>query len=119
MRSLRSMIVSCLVLSGLAVPVALPAGAATDESVYKGKTLTIVVGFSAGGGFDVYARLLSRHIGQHIPGQPTVIVQNMPGAGSITAALYLLDVAPKDGTVIGIFGRTVPVTPLMTDRVFD
>ena len=119
MRSLLSMIVRALLLSGLAVPFALPGRAATDDGFYKGKTVTILVGFSAGGGFDVYARLLSRHIGQHLPGQPTVIVQNMPGAGSITAALYLLDVAPKDGTVIGIFGRTVPVAPLMTDRVFD
>lgn len=86
---------------------------------YKGRKFTIVVGFSAGGGFDLYARLLSRHISKHIPGSPTVVVQNMPGAGSIKAALYVLDVAPKDGTVIGLFGRTVPVAPLMTDRNFD
>jgi tripartite-type tricarboxylate transporter receptor subunit TctC len=70
---------------------------------YSGKTLTIVVGSGAGGGFDTTARLVSRHIGRHIPGNPTVIVQNMPGGGGMVAANYMYNVAPKDGTVIGLF----------------
>jgi tripartite-type tricarboxylate transporter receptor subunit TctC len=78
---------------------AVPRAAADD--FYKGKTVTIVVGFSAGGGFDTYSRLIGRHIGKHIPGNPNVVVENRPGAGSLIAANYIYNQAPKDGTVIG------------------
>jgi tripartite-type tricarboxylate transporter receptor subunit TctC len=77
--------------------------AADAQDFYKGKTLTIIVGFTAGGGFDINARLLARHIGRHIPGEPTIVVQNMPGAAGIKSAQYLDTAAPKDGTVIDIF----------------
>ncbi|HEY7301434.1 MAG TPA: hypothetical protein VH684_26380 [Xanthobacteraceae bacterium] len=77
--------------------------AAAAQDFYKGKTLTIVVGFTTGGGFDVNARVLARHIGRHIPGNPTVIVQNMPGAAGIKSVQYLNAAAPKDGTVIDTF----------------
>jgi tripartite-type tricarboxylate transporter receptor subunit TctC len=86
-------------LPGLSAPVS-PARA---QDFYKGKTFTIVVGFSPAGGYDNYARVLSRHIGKHIPGNPTVIVQNMPGAGSLTSVRYLDLTAPKDGTAMTIF----------------
>lgn len=76
---------------------------AVAQDFYRGKTLTIMVGFSPGGGFDINARVLARHIGRHIPGNPNVVVQNMPGAGSITAVHYLDLTAPKDGTVMDIF----------------
>jgi tripartite-type tricarboxylate transporter receptor subunit TctC len=79
--------------------VAVPQAAADD--FYKGKTVTFVVGFSAGGGFDTYTRLIARHIGKHIPGNPTVVVENRTGAGSLIAANYIYNQAPKDGTVIG------------------
>jgi tripartite-type tricarboxylate transporter receptor subunit TctC len=78
------------------------AGASPDH-FYEGKMLAIVVGFSPGGGYDSYARGLARHIGNHIPGHPSVIVQNMPGAASLTAVRYLDITAPKDGTVMTIF----------------
>lgn len=82
-----------------------PVGAAaTPDSVrafYEGKTVTIIVGTTAGGAFDTYARTLARHIGKHIPGNPLVIVQNMPGAGGLVAANHLYNVAPRDGTVLG------------------
>jgi tripartite-type tricarboxylate transporter receptor subunit TctC len=84
----------------------LMAPAAKADSVadfYRGKTLTIVVGSSPGGAYDAYGRLLARHIGQHIPGAPNVIVQDMPGAGSLTAARYLEVNAPTDGTAIVSF----------------
>jgi tripartite-type tricarboxylate transporter receptor subunit TctC len=68
---------------------------------YRGKTVRIVVGFAAGGGFDIYSRVIARHLGRHLPGRPTVIVENMPGAGSIVAANHLYTAAPRDGTVIG------------------
>jgi len=70
---------------------------------YGRKTVSIVVGSGAGGGFDTTARLVSRHIGKHIPGTPTVIVQNMPGGGGLVAANHLFSAAPKDGTVMGLF----------------
>jgi tripartite-type tricarboxylate transporter receptor subunit TctC len=71
------------------------------EQFFRGKTINIYVGSSAGGGYDTYARLLARHFGKRIPGQPTIVVQNMPGAGSNKAASYIYSVAPKDGTAIG------------------
>lgn len=73
------------------------------ELFYAGKTVTIVVGSGAGGGFDTTARLVSRHIGRHIPGNPTIIVQNMTGGGGMVAANYMYNVALKDGTVVGLF----------------
>lgn len=75
---------------------------AKAQEFYKGKQITIIVGNPAGSGFDAYARLLARHMGKHIPGQPSFVVQNMPGAGSVTAAQYLMNIAPRDGTTIGI-----------------
>src|SRR4051812_24342470 len=72
-------------------------------SFYSGKTVRVVVGFSAGGGYDQYARLLARHVGRHIPGNPTVIVQNMPGSASLKSVQYLDAGAPADGTLITTF----------------
>jgi tripartite-type tricarboxylate transporter receptor subunit TctC len=74
-----------------------------QDGFYRGKTVTIVVGYSAGGGYDQYARLVARHLGRHIPGQPSVIVQNMPGAASMTSVRHLDANAAKDGTVITTF----------------
>ena len=82
-----------------------PAKAAFDEKAladfYRGKTVRIVVGFSAGGGYDQYSRLIARHLSRHIPGNPNVLVDNMAGAGSMIAANHIYNAAPKDGTVIG------------------
>jgi tripartite-type tricarboxylate transporter receptor subunit TctC len=80
-----------------------PAAAQDAASFYKGKTVRVVVGFSSGGGYDHYARVLSRHIGRHIPGNPNVIVQNMPGAASLNSVKYTSAAAPSDGTVINAF----------------
>jgi tripartite-type tricarboxylate transporter receptor subunit TctC len=79
-----------------------PHGAAADE-FFKGKTVTLVVGYSVGGGYDQYARALARHLGSAIPGNPSVLVQNLPGAASLTAVRYLDAGAPKDGTAITMF----------------
>lgn len=78
-------------------------GPAMADDFYKGRTITILVGFSPGGGFDTNARMLARHIGKHIPGQPEVVVTNMPGASSLTAVQYLDSKAPKDGTYLDTF----------------
>ncbi|MGZ9129959.1 MAG: hypothetical protein ACXW4Z_19460 [Candidatus Binatia bacterium] len=79
----------------------LAARAASVEEFYKGKTIQFIVGGSAGGGYDTYTRLIGRHIGQYIPGKPSTVVQNMPGAGMLIAANYIYNSAPRDGTVIG------------------
>ena len=84
-------------------------------AVWRGKTITIVVGTSAGGGFDTYARLLSRHLGRHVPGQPTVTVTNMPGAASNSMSGYVANVAPKDGTYIGAPLSSQPLAPILED----
>jgi tripartite-type tricarboxylate transporter receptor subunit TctC len=90
-----------------------PARAADDvASFYKGRTVTVDIGYSAGGGYDIYARVLARHLGDHIPGNPTVIPQNMPGAGSLKVVNYLYNLAPKDGTVIATFARGLAMQPL-------
>jgi tripartite-type tricarboxylate transporter receptor subunit TctC len=83
--------------------VATPVAAQDAASFYKGKTVRLVVGFTPGGGYDVYARALARHFGRHIPGNPTVVVQNMPGAASLKSVQYLNAGAPTDGTVITTF----------------
>ena len=101
MRRLRD--VTLLTLSALAVV----APAMADDDFYRGKTVTVVVGFSPGGTYDLYARVLSRHIGKFIPGKPTSIVQNMPGAGSLTALRHLDANAPKDGTTFVTFNSSL------------
>lgn len=83
---------------------------------YKDKKLNIYVGYSAGGGYDVYARILARHINKHMAGAPTTVVQNMPGAGSVRLANWLNSAAPKDGTVIGTFGRGVAFDQLLNTQ---
>jgi tripartite-type tricarboxylate transporter receptor subunit TctC len=97
----------------LAVLTAVPARAQTVEEFYKGKTVNVVIGFSVGGGYDLYARHLARFMGKHIPGRPNVVPQNMPGAGSLKAANYIYTAAPKDGTYFGTFARTTGINPLL------
>jgi tripartite-type tricarboxylate transporter receptor subunit TctC len=109
-------------LRACAIALALLAGQAHAESVeefYRGKTITLTIGFSVGGGYDLYARMLARHLGKHVPGQPNILAQNREGAGSQRATLYLYNAAPKDGTVIGTFSRSMVVAPLIADAPFD
>jgi tripartite-type tricarboxylate transporter receptor subunit TctC len=89
------------------------AGAQSVAEYYKGKQIRFVVGTSAGQDYDLWARLIGRHIVHHIPGQPTLIVENMPGAGHIIATNYLYNVAPKDGTVIGMVSRNMTDAAVM------
>jgi tripartite-type tricarboxylate transporter receptor subunit TctC len=91
---------ACLIATGLCLAAAAPAGA---EDFYKGKRINLLVGYAPGGSYDATARLLARHIGRHIPGAPDVIVNNMPGAGTLTSLQYLELNAPKDGTAIDAF----------------
>src|ERR1700692_5092520 len=107
--SLRKAIGSALallVLAGLAC-------AAGVEDVYKGRNVTLVIGYSVGGGYDAYARLLGRYFGKHIPGNPAVIPEQMTGAGSLRSANFIYSVAEKDGSVVGTFSRSMGISPLV------
>jgi tripartite-type tricarboxylate transporter receptor subunit TctC len=110
---IRRSLTAALFVSALGGPPTLPAHAASPADFYKGRTVQVVVGFSAGGGYDLYARVLARHLGKHIPGNPSVVTQNMPGAGSLKAANYLYNVAAKDGSVIATFDRGLPMERLL------
>lgn len=83
---------------------------------FRGKTVTIQVGFAAGGGYDLVTRLIARHMSKHIPGNPTISVSNMPGAGSIVMASYIYNVAPKDGTMLGVGAASVMLEPLYGNK---
>lgn len=94
-----------------------PAAAQSEADFYRGKTVKVVVGFPPGGGYDRYARLLARHYGPHLPGgKAKAIVQNMPGASGIKSGNYLYSVAPKDGTVIAIFNKSMPTYEILGRR---
>jgi tripartite-type tricarboxylate transporter receptor subunit TctC len=103
---------SAALAATLAVTLPSLAVAETPEQFYKGKTVELYIGYSAGGGYDVYARLLARYIGKHIPGNPTVVPKNMTGAGSLLLANWLYNVGPKDGTVFGAIGRGTAFDPI-------
>jgi tripartite-type tricarboxylate transporter receptor subunit TctC len=89
-----------------------PAMAQSEPDFYAGKNLQVVIGVSAGGGYDTWGRLVARHIVRKLPGNPTAVPQNMPGAGSITAGNHIFNAAARDGTVIGILNRDAPLAPL-------
>jgi tripartite-type tricarboxylate transporter receptor subunit TctC len=105
---------------GFALVLAQHARAESVEEFYKGKTVNLLIGFSVGGGYDLYARHLARFMGKHIPGKPTIVPQNMAGAGSLRAASFLYSASPKDGTHIGTFSRTTGINPLLeSGATFD
>src|SRR5205814_8415675 len=111
--TVRSMLVRVLLTAVLA---AIAAGSAQAQSVadfYKGKTVDLYIGYSVGGAYDLYARILARHMSKHIPGNPTVLPKNMEGAGSLRLANWIYNVAPKDGTAFGIIGRGTGFDPLL------
>jgi tripartite-type tricarboxylate transporter receptor subunit TctC len=103
-------IIGLLVVLGGAGPLR---AADSVEAFYKGKTMQLLIGFGPGGGYDLYGRAVARHLGRFIPGNPTIVPQNMAGAGSVRAASSLYNAAPKDGTVIGTFSRGIIVDTLL------
>ena len=104
-----------------AVLFALAGVAAADDPAdfYKGRDVPMIIGYSVGGGYDAYARLLGRYIGKHIPGVPSIIPQQMTGAGSLRSANYIYSVAAKDGSVFGTFSRSMGIAPLLGQADFD
>jgi tripartite-type tricarboxylate transporter receptor subunit TctC len=101
--------------NGLLVAVALLGFTAPvpAQEYYRGKTLNIIVGNAAGGGYDIYARLLARHMARYIPGEPNIVVRNMPGAGGMALSNHIFSQAPRDGLTIGLMGRSNPIEPLL------
>jgi tripartite-type tricarboxylate transporter receptor subunit TctC len=103
-------IISRCVACGVAAAIllaAMPAHAQPVADFYRGKTLRMLIGYGPGGGYDIYGRLVAEFLPRHLPGNPAIIAQNMPGAGSFVAAKYIHDVAPKDGTVFGSLAQTL------------
>jgi tripartite-type tricarboxylate transporter receptor subunit TctC len=92
------------------VAIAAPAAA---QDFYKGKAINLVVGNATGGGYDAYARLLARHMGKYIPGEPIFVVRNMPGAGGMAMSNFMYSQAPRDGTTIGMMSRSNPIEPVL------
>ena len=110
-----------MVIRGLAAAMLaiVPASAGLAQSpadFYRGKTVEIVIGYSVGGGYDIYARLIARHLGKHIPGNPKVVPKNMEGAGGMRMANWLYGAAPRDGTVIGATSRAMAFEPLLGNK---
>lgn len=99
-----------VIFIGLAILIgATEAGADSNADFYQDKTISVTIGYEAGGGYDQYARLFARYAGRHIPGEPSLVPRNMPGGGSLRAANYLFNAAPRDGTVLGMFGQNLPM----------
>lgn len=106
----RTVVTGIALAAVMGMPLA--AGAQTVEEFYTGKNVELYIGYSVGGGYDIYGRTLARHMGKHIPGNPTVVPVNMDGAGSLRLVNWLATAAPKDGTVFGTFARAAPFDPL-------
>ncbi len=108
-------LMNSVIAAALSLPLAM-ANAQPADQFFKGKTVTIAIGFSAGGTYDLFGRLVARHLGKHIPGNPTVIGQAMPGAGSFVAANWLYAVAPKDGTAMAIVSQTIAMEEALKNK---
>src|SRR5262249_48847772 len=102
-----------VVLLGAGLALAPPAGAEDVSQFYRGKQLRMIVGSAVGGGYDLFARIVARHIVHHIPGSPSIIVQNQPAAGGVVMANQLFAQGPKDGTVIAVPINGLPTAPLL------
>jgi tripartite-type tricarboxylate transporter receptor subunit TctC len=118
MNKARFTATSLLLVAALAAPASVAKGDSVAD-FYKGRSISLVIGYSVGGGYDAYARLLAHYIGRHIPGEPSIVPQQMTGAGSLRAANFIFSVAPKDGSVLGTFSRSMGIAPLLGQAEFD
>jgi tripartite-type tricarboxylate transporter receptor subunit TctC len=108
-----AILLASAVIAGLAVAGATKADAQSAESFYSGKSLRLIIPSGAGGGYDAYSRLLARHLADHVPGKPHIVVENMPGASGLRGTNWLYNVAPRDGTVMGATYNTLITEPLL------
>ena len=111
----------CLLAPLLVFACLLPSVASADTvaEFYKGKAIKVIIGYAPGGGFDAYARLLAEHLPKHLPGNPTALVQSMPGAASVKAANFIYSIGPQDGTLVGIPNHAVPMNAFVWREVGD
>jgi len=107
---------SAIFRAGLIAAVLLAPAAASAAEAFAGKNIDLLIGAPPGGGYDIYARTLARHVGRHIPGQPTIVAKNMPGAGSARAAGFISSIAPKDGTAIAAIMPGAVMGPLLDEK---
>jgi tripartite-type tricarboxylate transporter receptor subunit TctC len=110
----QSLAVAMMALAALALSMRV-AAADSVADFYRGKSINLYIGFSQGGGYDAYARVVARFMGNHIPGAPNIIPRQMPGAGSLTATNYVFNLAPKDGTVLATADQALPVNQIVGD----
>jgi tripartite-type tricarboxylate transporter receptor subunit TctC len=115
MRRALDMVIALLAVAGSLVLFDAPARLRAAEPFFAHKTIAISIGYTAGGSYDLYGRLAARHIGRHIPGQPTVVAQNMPGAGSLKAANYLYKLAPRNGTALGVVVESIALEQALSN----
>src|SRR5205085_4624581 len=111
---LRAASLAALLLAGFVVPAPAQVDAVAD--FYRGKTLSLIAGFPPGGGYDTYVRILARHYGRFIPGQPSVVASNMPGAGSLSAANHIYSKAVPDGLSLAMFASSAAMEPLLGNK---
>jgi tripartite-type tricarboxylate transporter receptor subunit TctC len=118
---MRNRLIPALAALAVLVAAAVPAHADPVEDFYKGRNVTVLIGYSPGGSYDAAGRVLARYMGRYIPGNPSLVPQNMPGAGTLNLVNYLYNVSPKDGTAFGIFARGMAMEPLIggTNAKFD
>jgi len=105
-----------LIALGLTIACCAPAAQAQPRTDFAGKTITIISSFGAGGGYTIYAEIVARHLGAHLPGRPTVIVKTMPGAGGLNGTNYLFNVAARDGSVLGVVPQTVAIAQALGEQ---
>jgi tripartite-type tricarboxylate transporter receptor subunit TctC len=105
---MRKLLLGVLGIGAMLLAAGQPGQAQSVEDFYRGKTVKLNVGANNGGTYDIYSRLLAQFMGRHIPGNPTVLVENMPGASGTKSAQYIGEIAPKDGTVVGMFNQSMP-----------
>jgi tripartite-type tricarboxylate transporter receptor subunit TctC len=115
MRKLASLLVWAAVVPAVVAPLAAPPAALAGDAAafYAGRNVNLIEGFNVGGGADLYTRLIAGYLARHIPGHPNIVVHNMPGAGSMTAANHVFNVSPRDGSEIGLFAGNVAVDPVI------
>jgi tripartite-type tricarboxylate transporter receptor subunit TctC len=119
-RTAGAVSLAAVLIGALIAPTPAVSGAApTPAEFYKGRVINMIIGYAPGGGYDLYGRVLAQHMSKHIPGNPRIIPQNMPGAGSLKAANYVFSVGRKDGTTIGTFARNMVISQLVGHAKFD